>query len=155
MGIILFYGQIKSFPEALSQDYSYDKNLQLSDLIRAVHLNIMWLFAIFMARSILPAAPAHPILLIRGLASSFSAMYIMSFIGVKEAVLSVLPQSFSFIPIIIYFSVCIVEKRRKLAAEGKEPSVLCRYDCIQMIFLGILAAMIEMLIFMALLRFFG
>ena len=155
LGIILFYGQIKNFPEGFFGEYSYDKTPQLLDLIRVAHLNIMWLFSAFMARSILPAAPAHPILLIRGLTNSFSAMYIMKFIGIREAVFSVFPQCLSFIPVMMYFSVLTIEKRRKLCAEGREPSVLCRLDCVEIIICGILAAIAEMLVFIILLRIFG
>lgn len=155
VGIILFYGQQKNFPQDISSDYSYNKTPELIDLLKVSWLNAMWLFSVFMARSILPASPAHPILLARGVAGAFSAMYIMTCIGVKEAVFSVLPQCVSIIPIMMYFSVSLIEKRRKRSHDGKEPSMLCRTDCLQIILCAAFSAGAEMLAFMLLWRIFG
>ena len=105
MGTILFYGQIKNDPSVFSGGYVYNKTLSLSDFFRVSYLNILWVFASFLCYNILPFSPVHPVLLIRAAMSSFSLLYILTFVGIKEASACILPQCFSILPLLMFFSV--------------------------------------------------
>ncbi len=147
IGIILFYGQIKNNPAIFSQGYVYDRTVGIVDLVRAWWMNIMWLMASFIVHSLLPVAPFHIVIAIRGTASAFSVMYILSFLGIKEAVVSVIPQCLSILPILMRFSVSTVEKRREMQQMGYDGLSLKRGDSISIFLWALIGAVAEVILF--------
>ena len=150
VGILLFYGQLKSNSDVFGEAYSYDTAVQLTDFFRVSWLNILWLFSIFIAHNMLPVSAIHPIIFVRGCASSFSMMYILNFVGVREAVASVLPQCVSVLPLLAMFSVNVVVKRRENLHNGEEPFSMKRSDAVKLFAYSAAAGAIETLVF----RFF-
>lgn len=147
IGIVLFYGQQRSNPGVFEGGYEFDTTLEIMDFFRASWLNLLWLFSIFIAHNILPLAPMHPIMLLRGTMSSFSLMYILTYIGVKEAATSVIGQCFSILPLLMFFSVETV-KKRKQTQEGRQDGIyLKKSEIFMMFFCAALSAGVEMIIF--------
>ena len=151
IGIILFYGQLKSAGNEISPIYEYDKNVSFADFFRLLWINILWMLSVFFARCILPVGVFHPIVTIRGLISSFSFLYIFSAFGIREASTSVIPQCFSALPLIYFFSVKTVTKYRYNVQNGFEPCSLKRYEIAEVFMWSVLSAATEVLFF----RFFG
>lgn len=147
LGIILFYGQLKSTGEEIDALYEYDKTSSLSDFIRLSWLNILWMLSIFFARCILPLGFFHPIVAIRGCISSFSILYILTLFGIREAAASILPQCFSFLPLLLFFSVETVIRYRDNLQNGYEPCSLKRQEIASIFVFGMLSAAIEVLVF--------
>ena len=147
IGIILFYGQLKSADNEVLSVCKYDKNATLADFLRLSWLNIVWLLSVFFARCILPVGAFHPIVAIRGTISSFSILYILTLFGIREAATTIVPQCFSVLPLLLFFSVETVEKHRNNIQNGLEPCSLKRNEIATIFVLGILAAASEVLIF--------
>ncbi len=150
IGIILFYGQMKSNPSVFQIEYTYDKTIGVVDLVRTWWMNVMWLFATLLAHGVIFAAPIHAIVAVRGCVSSYGTMYLMECLGVKEAVISVLPQCFSIFPLMMWFSVNIVEKRRHLSNDSVAPVSVKRRETVMIFLLSMAAAGVEIVLFMAL-----
>lgn len=147
LGIILFYGQLKSSGDDIGVIYEYDKTSSLSDFFRLTWLNILWMLSAFFARCILPLGFFHPVLAIRGCISSFSILYILSLFGIKEAAASLLPPCVSFLPLLLFFSVETVVKSRENIKNSYEASALKRYEIASIFVLGMLSAAAEVLVF--------
>lgn len=147
LGIILFYGQLKSTGKELGVIYEYDKTSSLSDFIRLSWLNILWMLSIFFARCILPLGFFHPIVVIRGCISSFSMLYILTLFGVREAVASIVPQCISVLPLLLFFSVETVIKYRDNLQSGYEPCALKRHEIASIFVFAMLSAAAEVLVF--------
>ena len=152
MGIILFYGQLKNNPAVFSGEYSYDTTVEFIDFFRAWWLNTMWLFAIFISHIFLQASPFHIIVGVRGCASSYGSMYIINYLGIKEAITSVFPQCLTILPLLIWFSVINVEKRRKEQNGEKEGVSLKRSEALKLFLYSMVAAGAETAIFALLSR---
>lgn len=150
LGAVLFYGQLRSNPGVFETEYIYSKDVMIADFFRVAWLNILWLFSIFIAHNMISVAAMHPIVAIRGCAGSFSMLYILHFLGIKEAAASVLPQCLSILPLIAVFSVETVMKRRELVQSGFEPFSMRRSDVAGIFVFSLLAAGAEVLFF----RFF-
>ena len=147
VGILLFYGQLKSNADVFDGAYSYSASVELADFFRVWWLNVLWLFSIFIAHNILPVSVIHPIIFLRGCASSFSMMYILRFVGVGEAVVSVIPQCVSVLPLLGMFSVNVIMKRRDNLQSGREPFSMRSSDAIKLFMFAAAAGVVETLVF--------
>lgn len=147
VGILLFCGQMRSDPAVFQNEYTYNTDVGAGDFFRVSYLNLLWMFSIFLAHNILPVSVIHPVVAVRGCAGAFSLMYILSFVGVKEAIVSVLPQCFTILPLLAAFSVETVIKRRENIKNGLEPFSLRRRDVGAMFLVSALAGGAETLIF--------
>lgn len=147
MGIVLFYGQQRSNPSVFEGNFEFSTALELMDFFRLSWINLLWLFAIFISRNILPISSMHPIMLLRGCMSSFSLMYIFTYIGVMEGIMSVMPQCFSVLPLLMFFSVELTRKQRLLSETNNKTVSLKRSEFFLMLFGGALAGTIEMVLF--------
>ena len=150
MGIVLFYGQMKHDSSIFGAEYSYDSTVEIIDFFRVWWLNTMWLFSAFLAQAFLRVAPIHIIVAVRGCASSYGSMYLINYIGVKEAVISVLPQCISILPLLIWYSVNCGMKRISNENEGV---FMKRGDGVRIFLLSMFSAGIETLCFMVLCRY--
>lgn len=147
IGIILFYGQMRTNSALLENGYSYDKSATLTDFFRLSWLNILWLLSIFIAHSILPIRVIHPIIAVRGCVSAFSILYILTGFGIREAAASVIPQCFSVLPLLAAFSVETVVKHRENIKNGYEPCSIKRHEAAAIFIFSMLAGGAEVLIF--------
>lgn len=147
IGIILFYGQMRTSPSFLENSYSYDKTVTLTDFFRLSWLNLIWMFSIFIAHSILSIRAVHPIIAVRGCVSSFSVLYILSMFGIREAAAAVIPQCLSVLPLLMAFSVSTVIKQRENLKNGCEPCSIKRYEAAFIFLFAMLAAAAEVLFF--------
>lgn len=143
MGTVLFYAHFRSNPQSIGAEYYFEKNLQVIDVLRAWWMNVMWSFSVFLAHTVLPGKAVHTIVGLRGAVSSFSVLYLMETFGVNEAVVSVLPQCLSVIPMLMCFSVLCVEKRMQNVSEGKEAFHISRGTTILLFLFCALAALGE------------
>ncbi len=143
IGIVLFYGQQKNEPSFFQQEYSYSTEINLFDVLRTWWMNIIWMLAVILAQGVLSAAYVHIILAVRGCVSSFTVMYMLKYIGLREVFASVLPQCFSSIVLIWWFSVMVIEKRRILMGEQRHTFSLKRSQILWMFFIALAAAMLE------------
>ena len=130
IGIILFYGQMRIEPAVLEGGYTYDKSATLADFFRLSWLNTIWLLSIFLAHCILPLRMVHPIIAVRGCVSSFSILYILTLLGIKEAVAAVIPQCLSVLPMLAIFSVETTVKYRENIKNGYSPCSFKRYEIV-------------------------
>ncbi len=146
LGIILFYGQLKSMG-GIEKIYEYDKTASLADFFRLSWLNMIWLITAFFARCILPPGIFHPIVAVRGMISSFSALYILKAFGIMEVAATLVPQAFSVLPLILYFSVETVERYQANVKEDVEPCSLKRNEVAKLFALSVLSGASEVLIF--------
>ena len=147
MGIVLFYGQQRSNSKVFEGNFEYSTVLEIMDFFRLSWINLLWLFSIFIARNILPVSSMHPIMLLRGCMSSFSLMYIFTYIGVKEGIMSAMPQCFSILPLLMFFSVEITRKQRVSLETGGNAVTLKKGELFLMLFGAGLAGGIEMVLF--------
>lgn len=147
LGIILFYGQLKSTKGEISAVYEYETAISLSDFFRLSWLNVLWMISVFFARCIMPSKFFHPVVCVRGMVSSFSMLYILSLFGIREAIGTTLPQCVSILPLLLYFSVETAEKYRDSMQSGYEPCSLKRHEIVAIFILSMLAGAIEVLFF--------
>ena len=147
MGVILFYGQIRNDPAVFATEYSYDRTIEIIDFLRIWWLDMMWLLAIFMAHGLVKVQWLHIILLLRGCASSYGTMYLLHYIGIKETISSVLPQCLSVFPLMMWFSVYVIHKRRKEREYMSEGLVVTRIEMLRMLLFSMVASAVETLIF--------
>lgn len=146
-GILLFYGQMRNNAEVFDGGYIYNAEASLVDFFRVTYLNSLWMFSIFIAHNILSVQFLYPIMMLRGCGSAFSLMYILCFVGIKEAVCSALPQCISVLPMLTVFSVKIVAKRRENIKNKLEPFSLSRADMAKIFLAAAGAAGAETLLF--------
>lgn len=147
LGILLFYGQMRSNSAVFESEYTYNTNVKIGDFFRVSYLNMLWIFSIFIAHNILPVSVVHPIIAVRGCAGAFSMMYILTFAGVREAIVSVLPQCISILPVIAIFCVEMVMRRRENIKRGAEPFSLRRRDIMAVFALAAFAGAVETIVF--------
>ena len=150
IGLMLFYAHIKSGQEMLTEELYYEKNVSISDVLRVCWLNIMWVLSVFMAHTILPVGMLHVVVGIRGSVNAFSLMYLFNMFGIKKAIVSVLPQCLSVLPMLMWFSVLCVERRRMRREEGKDTSALSCRDSLMMFIISAVAAVFEVMFFVVL-----
>ena len=147
VGAMLFYAHIKSGQEMLSKDLYYEKNVNTLDVLRVGWLNAMWMFSVFMAHTVIPVGAFHIVIGVRGAVNSFSLLYLIYMFGVKKAIVSVLPQCVSVLPMLMWFSVLCVERRKMRSMDGKDMFCLVRKDTLLIFFCSALAAAMEVFVF--------
>ena len=147
LGIILFYGQLKSDPTLTEKIYTYDKSVTLADFIRLSWLNLRWIFSVFISHSILPLRVIHPVLTIRGCVNSFSILYILSVFGIKEAFATALGQCLSILPLLGMFSVEAVIRHRENVRNGLEAFSVKRRELTAIFVFSLLSAGVEVILF--------
>ncbi len=147
VGIVLFYGQLKSVPEFFETEYTYSTKADFIDVARVWWMNLIWMFSVLLAHSVFSMAYIHIIVSVRGCVSAFSVMYMLKFLGIREAVASILPQCLSIIPLLCWFSVSIIEKRKMQTPEERNNFYLKRTQTLLMFLFSLLAAVIEALLF--------
>ena len=150
MGIVLFYGQMNSSAEIPKGEYTYETSIELADFLRVSWLDMLWIFSVFITHNIFPLAYMYPIIVIRGCCNSFCAMYIFNFIGIKEGIVSVLPQCLSILPLLMLMCVNLSEKRRRMNLKQSDVLSLSRIETLMIFLLSMLAGAVETLFF----RFF-
>ncbi|MBE7033132.1 MAG: hypothetical protein E7406_02775 [Ruminococcaceae bacterium] len=146
IGIILFFGQIRNEAFASHNIYEFDRNVSVTDFVRMSWVNLIWMFSIVAARSMLSAKVIHPVLVIRGCVNAFSLLYILHSFGIKEAVFATLPQSFSVLPMLIIFSAETVARR----TDGNGVLSIGKGGAVAVLLFSVVSAGIEVLLF----RFF-
>ena len=107
----------------------------------------MWMFSVFIAQGFVHSAPLHIIVGVRGCASAYGSMYIANYLGIKETVISVLPQCMTILPLIIWFSVTSAEKSSSDYEKGREGFVMRRTDGMKIFLFSLLSAVLETAIF--------
>ena len=147
LGIILFFGQVKSVGEETETILKYNYEATLSDFFRLTWMNVTWMISIFFARIILPIKFFHPIITLRGAVSSFSALYLLNAFGIKEMLVSLFPQCLSILPLLSYFSALTTIKYRENIQSGCEPCSLRRSEIAWALVLSIVSGAIEVLVF--------
>ena len=118
IGTVLFYAHIKSEPELAFTQLYYDSSPKLIDFLRTWWLDIMWMLSVFIAHTVLPLSTLHIIVGVRGTVSAFSLMYLLEIFGIREGIVSALPQCVTVLPMLMCFSVYCVEKRQILKNES-------------------------------------
>lgn len=120
IGIVLFYGQMKSDPQAFPAEYYYETSVGLIDVLKAWWMNLLWTVSLILSYGVLRMPCIHIIVAVRGCVSSFNVMYILHYIGLKETIVSVLPQCISILPLLICLSVFFAgkEKMAEYAEKG-------------------------------------
>lgn len=104
VGIILFFGQIRS-GGALPQDiYDYDTVISAADFFRVAWVNLIWMFTTLAAQGILRVRFIHPIMIVRGCVASFTVLYTLYLFGIRESAVSIIPQCLTAIPLLMFFS---------------------------------------------------
>ena len=144
IGIILFYGQMRTDASVIKNGYTYDTSVTLTDFFRLSWINVIWIISIFISQGMLPIRVIHPALVIRGCMNSFSTLYILTLFGVKEAASAALPQCFSALPLLLIFSAELALRYRK---DEKEMLSVRRLDATLMLFLSVIAGTLETLVF--------
>lgn len=147
MGIVLFYGQQRSNSTVFDGNYEFSTALEIMDFFRLSWINLLWLFSIFIARNILPVSSMHPFMLLRGCMSSFSLMYIFTYIGIREGLMSAVPQCFSILPLLMFFSIEMARKQRVSFETNSKTVTLKKSEIFLMLFGAALAGGIEMVLF--------
>ena len=147
LGIVLFYANMRSGAGVSFGEYYYDKTVGFSEVVRAWWANIMWMMSAFLAHSILSVSFLHIIVWVRGMASGFSVLYLLESFGIKEALSSSVPQCVSALPILIWFSVNCVQKKKELCEKGISYLILKRRDTAIVFLLSMVAAIVEIGVF--------
>ena len=147
IGMVLFYGQIRTDISVFEEINIADGVISFGEFLHVSWLNLLWLIFIFLFHNLLPLTIIHPVMMLRGCCSSFCVMYILTFLGIKEAVAAVLPQCFSILPAMMLFSEKVVIKRKKLIENGKEPFTFSRAEALKTIFVALMTAGLEVVFF--------
>ena len=149
-GIILFFGQIRNGNIFSENIYDFDKVVSITDFIRMVWINLVWMFSVIIAHSMLKIKLIHPVLVARGCVNSFSLLYILNCFGIKEAATSIIPQCFTVLPMLIIFSAEAIWGRND---EGVSKSAIAikKHEILIIFILSLISAGAEILLF----RFFS
>lgn len=145
VGIVLFFGQLRSGMSLPENIYDYEKTISVSDFLSALWINAVWLFSIPLARGLLRARLIHPVVLVRGAVTSFTVLYTMYIFGFKEAAASIIPQCLAVLPMIIMFSVETAPLER--GGERGTDIIIRKSEIFGIIALSIVASGIEVLTF--------
>ena len=146
-GFILFFGQMKTDASVFESGYTYDTNITFFDFLRVGGHNLLWMGAIFIVYNMLPAQIFHPVMMIRGCFCTFAVMYIIYFMGVREVAVAVLPQCLSVLPMLSFFSVQTVIRRKKRVESEAEPFGIKRQEVALFVAQAFLTAGAELIFF--------
>lgn len=143
MGMMLFYSQLNAQPEAFETVNIYDGHISVMDFLNIAWLNFLWMIFIFLFHNILSVPIFHPVMMLRGCCCSFSVLYMFVFLGIRKAVVIALPQCVSILPLLVVFSVKVVQKRRKLIKNGKDSFSICRKEALLTVLAALMAGGME------------
>ncbi len=146
VGIILFFGQIRS-GEALPENiYDYDTVISVADFFRVAWVNLIWMFTTLAAQGMLRVRFIHPIMIVRGCVTSFTVLYTLYLFGIKESAASVIPQCLTSIPLLMFFSAeSVLSKNSR--ESGMSGIVIKKSEAALMTVLSIVSAGAEVIIF--------
>lgn len=147
IGMVLFYGQIRTDISVFDGINVAGGVISFGEFLHVSWLDFLWLIFIFLFHNMLPMPLIHPVMMLRGTCTSFCVMYILTFMGIKEAVAAVLPQCFSILPIMILFSVKVVEKRKNIVENGGEPFSFSRSEALLTILISLIAGGLEVIFY--------
>ncbi len=147
IGMVLFYGQIRTDISVFDEMSVVSNVISFGEFLHVSWLNLLWLIFIFLFHNLLPMPLIHPVMMLRGCCSSFCIMYILTFMGIKEAVAAVLPQCFSILPIMMLFSVKVVVKRKNIIENGGEPFTFKRSEALLTIGISLIAGALEVIFY--------
>ncbi len=147
VGMVLFYGQIRTDISVFDEMNVSGGVISFGEFLHVSWLNFLWLIFIFLFHNLLPMPLIHPVMMLRGCCSSFCVVYILTFLGIKEAVAAVLPQCFSILPIMILFSEKVVNKRKKIIENGGEPFTFNRNEVLLTLLISLIAGGLEVVFY--------
>lgn len=147
IGIILFFGQIRSQGSLPENIYSYDTVISAADFFRVAWVNLVWMFTTLAAQGILRVKFIHPIMIVRGCVASFTVLYTLYLFGIRESAASIIPQCLTTIPLLMFFSAeSVLSKNSR--ESGMSGIVIKKSEVALMTVLSIVSAGAEVLIFM-------
>lgn len=146
-GIVLFYAQIRGVGIDFSENAQFVPSLSVESFIKTAWTNMLWIFSIFLFHSITSCANAQPVMAVRGMVDTFCVMYLLSSSGVKVAMASALPQCFSILPVLVFFTLSILKRRKNAVLSGREPCTIKRRDAALFFTISLLAACVEAVFF--------
>ena len=146
IGIILFFGQIRSGGNLPENIYDYDTVISMADFFRVAWVNLIWMFTTLAAQGMLRVRAIHPIMIVRGCVASFTVLYTLYLFGIKESAASVIPQCLTSIPLLMLFSAeSVLGKNSR--ESGISGIVIKKSEAALMTVLSIASAGAEVIIF--------
>lgn len=146
VGIILFFGQIRSQGPLPENIYSYDTVISAADFLRVAWVNLVWMFTTLAAQGILRIRFIHPIMIVRGCVASFTVLYTLYLFGIRESAASVIPQCLTTIPLLMFFSAESMSGKN-LRESGVSGILIKKSEAALMTVLSIVSAGAEVIIF--------
>ncbi len=146
IGIILFFGQIRSGGPLPKNIYDYDTAISAADFLRVAWVNLVWMFTTLAAQCMLRVRFIHPIMIVRGCVTSFTVLYTLYLFGIRESAASVIPQCLTSISLLMFFSAESVSSRN-LRESGMSGIVIKKSEAALMTLLSIVSAGAEVIIF--------
>ncbi len=146
VGIILFFGQIRSGGALPENIYDYDTIISVADFFRVAWVNLIWMFTTLAAQGMLRVRFIHPIMIVRGCVTSFTVLYTIYLFGIRESLASVIPQCLTSIPLLMFFSAESVSGKN-LRESGMSGIVIKKSEAALMTVLSIVSAGAEVIIF--------
>ena len=147
IGMVLFYGQIRTDISVFDEVNVTGGVISFGKFLHVSWLDLLWLIFIFLFHNLLPMPFIHPVMMLRGCCTSFCVMYILTFMGIKEAMAAVIPQCFSILPIMILFSVKVVGKRKNIIENGGEPFTFSRSEALLTVLISLIAGGLEVIFY--------
>lgn len=147
IGMVLFYGQIRTDISVFDEVNVTGGVISFGEFLHVSWLDLLWLIFIFLFHNLLPMPFIHPVMMLRGCCTSFCVMYILTFMGTKEAMAAVIPQCFSILPIMILFSVKVVGKRKNIIENGGEPFTFSRSEALLTVLISLIAGGLEVIFY--------
>lgn len=147
IGMVLFYGQIRTDISVFDEVNVTGGVISFGEFLHVSWLDLLWLIFIFLFHNLLPMPFIHPVMMLRGCCTSFCVMYILTFMGIKEAMAAVIPQCFSILPIMILFSVKVVGKRKNIIENGGEPFTFSRSEALLTVLISLIAGGLEVIFY--------
>ena len=147
IGMVLFYGQIRTDISVFDEVNVTGGVISFGEFLHVSWLDLLWLIFIFLFHNLLPMPFIHPVMMLRGCCTSFCVMYILTFMGIKEAMAAVIPQCFSILPIMILFSVKVVGKRKNIIENGGETFTFSRSEALLTVLISLIAGGLEVIFY--------
>ena len=146
VGIILFFGQIRSQGPLPENIYNYDTVISWADFFRVAWVNLVWMFTTLAAQAILRVRFIHPIMIVRGCVASFTVLYTLYIFGIRESAASIIPQCLTTIPLLMFFSAESMSVKN-LRESGVSGILIKKSEVALMIVLSIVSAGAEVILF--------
>lgn len=148
LGIVLFFGQLRSGENIGQNVYEYNTTVSITDLFRMVWTCVLWLLSVIISYGILRTKHIHPVIVLRGCINAFAVLYVLYLFGLKAAAAAFLPQCFTVLPMLLMFSAetVYIQKKRENPGCG---IVFKKSDIAVIIAMSVLSSGVEILIFKA------